>query len=182
MKFVKLLILFVLTACGQMEQNGEFNKVTTPGDPRPDSFIDPAIKPYYDQFFVIAKDFGVNVVSNTQIIRFVDRIGGSTPGYDVVGDCQSYYWVESVMSTAVEWYSQNRINVLRSAWEAAGPCLREGLIIHEAGHCDLGLGHSKNPESLMYPDLHIQEDSTCLDMRLKARVMFEEFLGIDPSK
>ena len=182
MKFSRLLMIFVFTACGQMDQNGEFDKAVTKKDPRPDPFIDPAIQPYYDQFFVLAKGNGINVVSNTQIIQFVDHIDEMAPDAEVIGYCESYSWVDTDIFGDFKEYPQKSISILRSAWDIAGPCFREGIVIHEAGHCDLGLDHSKNPESLMYPTLHVQEGSTCLDLRLRVRVMFDEVRGIDPNK
>ena len=173
-----LSIVLALSACGQ-----DVHRAAHADDPRPSYSIDPAIAPYMARYFVGAHAHGVMNSPNPDVrtIRFADDAEmAETDGIEdsTLGYCYSMtMWTYDKLGTKVEW-EQKDIVIRKSTWDKFGGCVRQALISHENGHCQLNLDHVDDKNNLMYPYIVAADSDTdpkCEEFMAEEKVMFDTY-------
>lgn len=138
---LKYLPLLLLVACGQPQTlNKDLFKPTTDFK----HVREPELESYFKQFEELTGLSTENISTKFQ-----------TQEGMVVGMC--YSWDTGEREIQVAYYF----------WDVASELERQNLILHEAGHCALNLGHDETfinkdnltiPRSIMYPHLFANFD------------------------
>lgn len=131
MKYLFVLFLLILSACGQ-EKNP-----SSPNIPQSLSYEVPEDVDLIVKLFIQeALDRGINLSSNNLNVHFKSNLGfsGSITYY---GLCKKENGVPTIILDSFFWNY------------TASPILKEMLIFHELGHCWLHRGHENSKLSLM---------------------------------
>ena len=108
--------------------------------------IDPQLKPYYNEYLLLAKLYcnekDLNIPRRISI-QLSDWMEEGTLGFCIQYPTMSYF-----------------IRIQETYWNKANEAQRYQVIVHELSHCVMREGHSDDPHSYMYyaiNDLSIEE-------------------------
>lgn len=102
----------------------------------PLKYINPELKPYYNNFMATAKQYCPEKDLNIPVkmdIDISDKVDAGILGYCVQYKHMFYY-----------------ISINKSFWDQSPISDRYQVMMHELTHCVMGEGHSEDPDSYMY--------------------------------
>jgi hypothetical protein len=109
------------------------------GDASP-GHIDPELQPYVETFIAEGNARGLSLTSYGLTAVFVEELPGRTEARCFI--------------------AEKRIEVERKLFDKLIPSSKEKLMYHELGHCLLQLGHSDDPDNLMFSNARSVEGNS----------------------
>lgn len=119
-----LFLNFILLGCG-----------------RGPNTIDPVLQPFYDSFIESAHSYGLQL----------DHEQGVVVKFQVIIDKDSGDNTVTIGQCSGVGYGNSTVLIDPDNWKDAKADEQDILIKHELGHCILGLEHTKDPHTIMYP-------------------------------